>query len=487
MADGLAGEFRRGLVGGLLKQDEALLDAGVHAAVLLGPGGRDPAAFGEGLVPPHGVRHFRAGGQIAQMCGQGLVEEGAHFATEGGVLLGFRAEEIEEIGRALFEKGLGHASAMGLRGAIDAGEDHDAFQEETDVAFIGEAHGAVHLHGPFAYAQSHLARPRPRCGDQFQHARTTAIREPCSLAHQRARHLDIRIGVDGAVLQGLKGAERAAELAARAQIVERAVKDRSRSAHALRCKADLHGEAQTIQQRLGLRAPRHDLGRRDGHIVEHEIGAGVAIDQRGRDDFHLRGVAGQINQREITPQFHIDDEALGMGAIGNGVFGAGEDKAAPHFVQLAAMARRGAQTGALQGGEHGGVASEHGLTIGDARMEQTRARQQRRADGQQLAAELFENHGQFETGEPHAADVLAGAQARPSALREGLQPGLALGAVEGLAAQKTQARRLLGEARGVVAQQGVVVTHLRSLPRAGFTWSARRSAPWRAPEYQAAY
>ena len=276
------------------------------------------------------------------------------------------------------------------------------------------------------------------------------------------------------MLQGLKGAERAAELAARAQIVERAVKDLRRRAHALRRKADLHGEAQTIQQRLSLSAARHDLGRRNIHIVEHEIRAGVAIDQCGGGHVHLRGVTGQINQREIASQLHIDDEALGVGAIGNGVFGASQAKAALNLFQLAAMARRGAQAGALQGGQHGGVAFEHGVGVGDARMQQARARQQRRGDGQQLAAELFENHGQLKAGEPHAADVLVGAQTRPGALREGLQPGLALGAVEGLAAQQTQARRLLGEARGVVAQQGVVVTHVRSLPRAGFTWWARR-------------
>ena len=101
----------------------------------------------------------------------------------------------------------------------------------------------MHLHGPFADALRQEARAGSCSCDEVQGSGLASIDDARSLHGKRFRQFDIREDIDRAMLQGLEGAERAAELSARAHVGQRALEELGCAANRLGGQRDLQRQA----------------------------------------------------------------------------------------------------------------------------------------------------------------------------------------------------------------------------------------------------
>ena len=107
-------------------------------------------------------------------------------------------------------------------GAVAGAQHERTVHVVADIAFVGEADRAMHLYR-FARDRARTdVRAVDRAGRQHRSLRRIASFEPRQcIRDDGGGELVLNEHIDGAMLQGLKAPERAAELLARAQIVER--------------------------------------------------------------------------------------------------------------------------------------------------------------------------------------------------------------------------------------------------------------------------
>ena len=458
--DRLIGEFRRAGARGLLQQNEALADRRVHAAMLARPVRRDPAARVNLAMPPKRVVMRRPQRQIAQPRRQGGRVKGAHLRAKGGVLGRVRAQQAEQVQRLVARGRLAEARAMGLDASIDARQRQRALEKQADVEFVREADGAMHLDRPFGHRERGVARPRAGAGDEFKHARPRRVGDARRFEHIGARQFDVAGHVDGAMLQGLKGAQRAAELPARAHVVERAVENLARHADQFRREPELQRNPQTIERRGRPFAHGDDMAAVEPDIREVDPRQPRAVGRRVDRDGDALGAARHIDQREPLRPTRVDDETLGDIAVRHEMLGAIEPPAAAlGRGERRPMAGGWARALALQGRNHQRLAIHRARQNvgpqGGVLAKHAERRGERREARQQLAAKFLADDAEIGDGQRRSAIRLGRQQARPGGLRERRPPARRIWR---RAAQQAKPEGLRREFRRAVGDQvGVCV------------------------------
>ncbi|MCY1194126.1 hypothetical protein D9M72_54180 [compost metagenome] len=222
----------------LFEEDQQLGRRQRHAAVLARPGRRQPAFAGQGLVPVADFAQPQPARHVAQVLRVMGAQEAAHHQAEAFVAHGVVV--VARGGLAVGQGGLAARVAQGqvaglqvARAAQPGRRMQGPLQIQAHVVLVGVADGPVQLHGFAAQADDALGDPGL---GQRGHARQgggIVAHLAIAVGQQRAADHHADVGVHHAVLQGLVRADRAAELHAGLEVVQREAEHAPRDAEKL--------------------------------------------------------------------------------------------------------------------------------------------------------------------------------------------------------------------------------------------------------------
>ena len=213
-----------------------------------------------------------------------------------------------------------------------------AAEVELDDVVLGEADAAVDLLAMGDHAAAGLAAPGLRHGRVHVLGRLVLAGGPGGLVGNEAHAVDVGDHVGGLVLDGLEGADGAAELDALLGVVDGDLEVLLGEADEVGV-LEIHGDVAAAHARLGIDG--HDVLGSDADVVEDDLGLLVAGDGLEEVDLHAGLVAGDdevgepaiggirddvqvvghvgVGHEELRATEHV---AVAVGAGGEGVAGA---------------------------------------------------------------------------------------------------------------------------------------------------------------------